>query len=127
MWYDASGNDERIEDIRLARELAESFAAGTIEFVQFYKGLVFILGATFDGLDSELQGLSDALQREVRFYSEWTGGEWGETKDRLPKRIGWEYGQDIEPYGWIDHEAYRREFTGAFKQLELHDLGARSE
>jgi hypothetical protein len=118
-------NDERIEDLQHARKLAEGFVAGEIEFVPFYEGLTFILGATFDGLDSQLQGLSSAVQREVRFYSNWTGGEWGETKDRLPKRSGWKYGEDVEPYGWIDQEAYRQEFAAAFERLELDELRER--
>lgn len=117
-------DDDRIEDLQRARALAEAFAAREIRFVPFYEGLTFILGATFDGLDSQLHGLPTAVQREVQFYSGWTGGEWGETKGRLPKRSGWNYGEDVEPYAWIDHEAYQREFAAAFERLELHDLSA---
>jgi hypothetical protein len=117
-------NDERIEDLQRARKLAEGFVAGEIEFVPFYEGLTFILGATFDGLDSQLHELPDAVQREVRFYSDWTGGEWGETEDRLPKRNGWRYGENLEPYGWIDKKTYQQEFAAAFELMELHDLSA---
>lgn len=115
-------NDERIEDLQRARELAEGFVDGSIGFVPFYEGLTFILGATFDGLDSQLQGLPDSVQREVRFYSDWTGGEWDETENLIPKRSDWKYGEDLEPYGWVDQGAYRRAFSDAFSQLELHHL-----
>ncbi len=82
-------SDDRLEDVRRARKLAEDFVAGNTGFLPFYEGRRFILGATFDGLDSQLQGLPKAVQREVRFYSRWTGGEWGETEDMIPKRSEW--------------------------------------
>jgi len=108
--------DERVEAIRRMRTLSERFIGGELPFGQFYPELQSQMGS-FDPLDWRLEGLSPVLQDEVLFYDEWTGGQFGEYPERLPRSPTWVYGRDTEPYGWIDEAAYRQAFAEAFRRL----------
>lgn len=117
-------SDERIEAIERARMLAKGFVEGGIAFSPFYGELSRILGDSFDGIDSVVGDLPEHVQQEIRFYSHWTGGEFGESRDTLPLRRDWTYGADTEPYGWIDAEVYQSRFSAAFERITLIDLSA---
>ena len=73
---------------------------------------------SFDPLDGALEGLTDSQQKEIVFYFEWHGGDFGEYEDRIPRNPTWKYGESEEPYGWVDTERYFHLFSAAFEKLK---------
>jgi hypothetical protein len=96
--------------------LAARFIAGELSFADFFPALSKLLGV-FDPLDPSLEGLSPSRQAQVRFFSEWTGGEFGEFEDRIPLDPSWRYGIDTAMYSWVDVPRYRRGFASAYSSL----------
>lgn len=108
--------DERVEAIRAMRRLSEQFIAGELPFEQFHPALKQQF-ACFDPLEWYTRDLPADLRAEVVFFSDWLGGEFGETSDVIPRAAGWRYGQSTESYGWIDKEQYRRQLEQGLRGL----------
>jgi hypothetical protein len=96
------------------RKVSEAFLGGTVGLVAFFERMTLLLGR-FDPLDETTADLPPAMQDEVVFYSRWTGGEFGETDNLIPKRRDWQYGVDLERYGWVDEVSYREAFGRAYR------------
>lgn len=93
------------------RTLYRAFADGAISVVEFERRV----GTLFpDPLDETLDELDAAAADELLAYSEWRGGDFGQTRHLVPRRPDWRYGVDSEPYGWIDVPAYRVALRSAF-------------
>ncbi len=99
------------------RQNAELYVDGKIEWQEFWESFAEIM-APFDPLDWSLESLSEEQKKEVLFYYEWHGGEFGEFEERIPKNKNWKYGESKELYGWIDMEVYYDKFSLAFNNLK---------
>ena len=101
--------------IENCRSILRQFIAADLDYAAFKERMANVM-APLDPLDWALEGLTRAHQLEATMYVEWLGGEFGETKDRIPRRSDWVYGDDSnEPYGWVDQDEYRRRLRAAFK------------
>ena len=57
-----------------------------------------------DPLDWALKELDAESGKEATMYSDWLGGEFGETEDRVPHKPERKYGESDEPYGLLSAE-----------------------
>jgi len=89
-----------------------------IDWVEFWKSFAKIM-APFDPLSWSLNDLSRNQKKEVLFYYEWHGGEFGESEERIPKLKSWKYGESMELYGWVDKKAYFKNFKSAVNELRI--------
>lgn len=93
--------------LREMRTLLGQFVRGELEAAQFipsYKRLF----APFDPPDLTTMDLSESAKREFDLFLLFYGGWFGEHDDKIPRRTSWTYGQDQEPYAWIDGPAFRQ-------------------
>jgi hypothetical protein len=95
------------------RSIMRDFIRARIDYPTFRQRMASAMGP-LDPLDWALEGLPEGLQVEATMYSDWLGGEFGETEDRIPKRADWVYGESRVPYGWVDVDAYRERLREAF-------------
>jgi hypothetical protein len=98
------------------RSIMRDFIAGQLDYATFRQRMARAMGP-LDPLDWALESLPEDLQVEATMYSEWLGGEFGETKDRIPTRPDWRYGECQVPYGWVDVGAYRERLGEAFRDI----------
>jgi len=99
--------EEKLAAIRQMRVISERFIAGELPFDDFVAQMEPYLGGIFDPLDWQLDELDPALQDEVRFYSKFLGGEFGESDALLPRQRGGEVASVAE-YRTSYAEEYRR-------------------
>ena len=92
------------------------FIGGQIDYPTFRQRMSAAM-ARLDPLDWALDGLPEELRAEATMYSDWLGGEFGESEDRIPKRSDWVYGESRVPYGWVDVDAYRARLGEAFASV----------
>ena len=93
-----------LTDIRqLLAEFVEERIEGR-EFIPKYRSLF----APFDPPDLTTGDLTKRERRELAVFIRIMGGWFREDDDLIPKRDGWVYGEDTEPFSWIDVDAYRR-------------------
>lgn len=115
--------DPRLTAILKLRTRSEQFANGTLPFEELPRALSWF---SFDDEDDEgrwdprmaVKDLSEELQMEYLFYVKWRG----EAAHGSPKSTTWVYGKSIEPYGWIDKQAFHKMFTEEFFRLKLADI-----
>ena len=111
--------DRRLEALEEMRHLAGRYVANEIGFSEFFPVVQALLGENFDPLDETVEDLRDEVKGAVKFFSEWTGGEFGEGEGRIPKRPDWKYGVDTEKYSWIDQDRYRGNFASAYERMQV--------
>lgn len=109
--------DDRLDAIREMGRLTDDFLGERMDFVAYFPAISRLLGQ-FDPLDAAIEDLPAAAAERVRFFSEWTGGEFGESEHRIPRRAEWRYGIDVEPYAWVDVPGYRSALRSAYLQLQ---------
>jgi hypothetical protein len=106
-----------VSDARAAildcRAIMRDFISGQADYPGFRQRMAAAMGP-LDPLDWAIEGLPEELRVEATMYSEWLGGQFGETEDRIPKRPDWVYGHSTTPYGWVDVGAYRKRLREAF-------------
>lgn len=98
--------DERRDALHKIKDVLREFLQGHIgvaDFVPRYRALF----APFDPPDLSTDDLSEAEQSELKVFIRLMGGWFGEENDIIPKRAEWKYGEDTEPFSWIDGPAYR--------------------
>ncbi|MEQ1565993.1 MAG: hypothetical protein ABMA64_10180 [Myxococcota bacterium] len=88
------------------KDVLRRFVRGELDvpgFVQAYDTLF----APFDPEPDSLQGLDQAAVHESEVFSGFLQGTWGGANPNVPRRTDWRYGIDVEPYSWVDAEAFR--------------------
>lgn len=95
------------------REILRKFINGAFDYGAFRDKMARAMGP-LDPLDWALEELDAESAIEAKMYSEWLGGEFGETEDRIPRKPDWRYGESDEPYGWVDQDEYRIRLHSAF-------------
>jgi hypothetical protein len=113
---------ERLESIRTLRILIFGYLADNIDFTRFYEEASLQLGSSFDPFNSSTADLDSELIEELKLYSKFTGGEFGEYEEFLPKNEGWRYGESVEKFGWIDTAKYKELLEKEFLKLNLKDI-----
>jgi hypothetical protein len=98
------------------RSIMRDFIGGQIDYPTFRQRMSGAM-RPLDPLDWAIEGLPKDLQVEATMYSEWLGGEFGETEERIPKQRDWVYGDCRVPYGWVDVDAYRERLREAFGDI----------
>lgn len=98
------------------RKIAIRYVNGDLNWFEYWEKYSEIMGV-FDPLDFELEGMAENEKKEILFYVKWHGGEFGESKDIIPKNVSWKYGESMEKFGWIDRDEYHRRFSSSFKKL----------
>ncbi len=93
-----------------------------LDFVEFYDFLKSELGSEFDPFEESINDLSVELKNEINFYSQYTGGEFGETEYIIPKNSDYKYGENNVKYDWIDKAKFKNEFKEKFEELNLIKL-----
>ncbi|MEZ4252402.1 MAG: hypothetical protein R3B99_29680 [Polyangiales bacterium] len=76
---------------------------GVAEFLLSYRSMF----ALFDPPDLSVSGLSVSDRQRLDAFVRLMGGWFGECDHLIPRRDGWVYGVDSEPYGWVDEGLYR--------------------
>jgi hypothetical protein len=102
--------------VKKCREILRAFVYGRLDYSAFHAEMATAM-AHFDPLDWALRELDDVTGKEASMYVEWLGGEFGETEDRIPRRLEWKYGECNEPYGWINHDEYRCRLREVFAEF----------
>jgi hypothetical protein len=102
-----------LQAVRKCRNLVEQFVAEAIDYGTFVEQMASAMGP-LDPLDWAIKKLDAESGKEATMYSEWLGGAFGETEDRIPRRPEWRYGECTAPYGWVDESEYRNRLREAF-------------
>jgi hypothetical protein len=110
--------DRRLEALEGMRRLADRYVADEIGFSEFFPAVQALLGENFDPLDEAVEDLPGEAKAAVEFFFDWTGGEFGDSEGRVPKRSDWQYGVDTEIYSWVDQEQYRISFARAYERKQ---------
>jgi hypothetical protein len=112
--YQAAQRARRLEQgldaLEKSRRLALLYVEEKIDWIQFWEKAPEYLSQC-DQLDSNSEELSEQQEEEVMFYLDW------HTRSKIPWLPDWEYGKSTEPYGWVDMEAYYKNFCKAFNSL----------
>ena len=109
--------NKKIETIDAMRKLSEDFIFRSIGLDEFLKQMGSYLGTEFDPLDQEVEELDEKLKKEVIFYSKYTGGEFDEHDDLIPKNKNWKYGENDKQCGWIDKDKYKEVYRKEYQKI----------
>ncbi|MEM6274498.1 MAG: hypothetical protein AAF735_04580 [Myxococcota bacterium] len=97
---------EMRESLVSIKHLLGEFLRGTIDIGQFMPRFNAMF-ASFDPPDITAAELGSAEQKELEVFIMLMGGWFSEDEHLIPRRKDWECGEDLEPYSWIDADAYR--------------------
>jgi hypothetical protein len=114
--------DERRKSILTLRRITSEFLKGDLDFIKYYDVLSFELGSTFDPFDWTTEDLESELVEELELYLKFSGGEFGEHDDFIPKNKDWKYGESDVKYAWIDSTEYKELLKIEYSLIKLKRL-----
>lgn len=100
------------------RDMLRQFIRGDLEVAAFVPSYAALF-APFDPPDRTTEELSDEEYADLSLFIRLMGGWFGEYNELIPRNPSWIYGQNDEPYGWIDGPGYREWISEEAKTRNL--------
>lgn len=113
-----SSLDERRRALGRIRRLLRRFVDGEIAVSAFLPNYRRLFG-DFDPPDVCSEDMSAEERNQLYVFIELMGGWFGEHDHAISLRADWKYGDETEPYGWIDEDAYRRTIAERLAQERI--------